>query len=71
MMIYPNPVIDVLQFENELNGEVQIIDVTGKVVHRSTLTSYNLDVSSLSTGVYQVMVKAQTGSMSVGRFVKK
>lgn len=71
MMIYPNPVIDVLQFKNELNGEMQIIDVTGKVVRHSSLTSHNLDVSSLSTGVYQVMIKEQTGSLSVGRFMKK
>lgn len=71
MIIYPNPVIDLLRFENGLNGEVQIIDITGKVVNRSTLTSYNLDVSSLSTGVYQVMVKSETGFLYFGRFVKK
>ena len=52
MMLYPNPVIDVLLFENSFVGEIAIIDITGNMIYQSTLNSNKLDVSSFATGVY-------------------
>ena len=83
LVLYPNPVVDVLQFKkggfnrsndasnNGLVGEITIFNVTGKTVHQSTLNSNQLDVSSFLPGIYQVILKNQTGSLATGRFLKK
>ncbi len=79
MIFYPNPVDDVLQFENGpitrpvngLSGEILIVDITGKTMYQSTLNANKLDVSSFPAGVYQVIIKGENGSVTTGRFVKK
>ena len=68
---YPNPVIDVLRFQKNINGTVQIVDITGKTVYNSIVNSNNLDASRFSPGIYQVIIEEDNKTLSIGRFVKK
>jgi hypothetical protein len=56
LSIYPNPVINgQLIIENgQLNANVQIIDLAGKIVINSKLNNGKLDVSTLASGTYIV-----------------
>ena len=60
--LYPNPVIDVLDFEiqSQSNSTIQIIDVLGRVVFKSDLSAGivtgRLSVSDLNAGLYVVSV---------------
>ena len=69
--LYPNPVTDVLRFQKNINGTVQIVDITGKTVYNSIVNSNKLDASRFSPGVYQVIIEEDNKTLSVGRFVKK
>lgn len=67
MVLYPNPVKDILNinFENKIES-VTIIDYTGKVVLRSELE--RIDVSHLTSGLYFVQVNE---SGKLGKFIKE
>ncbi len=58
-IIYPNPVLDRLNYKN-LNNENKaflIVDVTGKIFMKGTLVSENsIDVSQLKSGLYILRV---------------
>ena len=71
LSIYPNPVVNILNFENNINGTVQIVDITGKTVYNSIMNSNKLDASQLSPGVYYLVLKEKNGIFSAGKFVKK
>lgn len=74
--IYPNPVNDELRIMNyELTGNdnVQIFDITGKLIHHLSsnislgfTNSNSINVSSLQTGVYFIKIGKFTG-----KFTKK
>lgn len=60
LSFYPNPVSNGKVFitsKSSLNKEVTIFDILGKVVLQSTITSKELNVSSLSPGVYMIKIK--------------
>ena len=69
--LYPNPVTDVLRFQKNINGTVQIIDITGKTVYNSIINSNNLNTSHFSPGVYQIILEELKGTLHHGQFVKK
>ena len=69
--LYPNPVTDVLRFQKNINGTVQIVDITGKTVYNSVVNSNNLDASHFSPGIYQIVIEEENKTLSMGRFVKK
>ena len=69
--LYPNPVTDVLRFQKNINGTVQIVDVTGKTVYNSVVNSTHLDASIFSPGIYQIVIEEVNKTLSVGRFVKR
>ena len=60
--LYPNPVVDVLDFEiqSQSNSTIQIIDVLGRVVFKSDfsagIVTGRLSVSDLNAGLYVVSV---------------
>ena len=57
---YPNPVSNgkvYISSKSMQNKEVAIYDVLGKKVLQSTMTSKELNVSSLSPGVYIIKIK--------------
>lgn len=71
--IFPNPTVDVLNFSLKgiENTPVNIIDVNGKVVLNTTISSENsVDVSSLNNGVYFVQFEVEKKSVNY-KFIKK
>jgi len=65
---YPNPVSNgkiYISSKSMQNKDVAIYDVLGKKVQQSTMTSKELNVSSLSPGVY--IIKIKEGDATVTR----
>lgn len=59
-MVYPNPATDKLYIKGVENGEeVQVVDITGKLMQTSTYNSY-LDISQIKSGMY--VVRTQNGN---------
>jgi hypothetical protein len=56
MVLYPNPVKDVLNVKNASNVEITITNMDGRVV-RSAKNVSHVNVSDLSNGLYSVTVK--------------
>lgn len=54
--IYPNPTTGKLNIEFESEFEFKIIDALGKVILEGKSMSNSLDVSSLSSGVYRLVL---------------
>lgn len=57
---YPNPVTNgkiYITTKNALTKEVTIIDILGKVVLQTSISTKELNVSSLSPGVYVIKIK--------------
>lgn len=71
--IYPNPVNSSLHIENHLAGTVTITDINGKVIIETPINSSNhtLDVSNLSTGVYQIMLNDINNIKTYSKFIKE
>jgi len=63
--VYPNPANDWLNFSLDRinNNTVVIYDITGKVVHRSTLKTNTINISNLKTGLYFVNVDGVTSKI--------
>jgi hypothetical protein len=77
LQVYPNPASDHIQvvFDHTGTSEIDIIDMTGRIIQSSLydaggFTNLSLDVSSLNSGIYFIQVKAE-GRSSVLRFIKK
>lgn len=72
--MYPNPANDLLNIvANDKIQEVQIIDITGKVINTKSISNLNsttLSVNDLNTGVYIVNVKTNKGERQL-RLVKQ
>jgi hypothetical protein len=72
--VYPNPAKDMLYAE--LNGgnvtQVNVFDVTGKLVYSEAVNSRNIAVplNALAPGGYLLQLKGSDGSATV-RFVKQ
>ncbi len=69
--IYPNPASDYIMIscESESVRNVQIYDLTGRIVMEDEFTS-RIDVSSLSAGNYLLKIKTDEGEF-VKQFIKK
>ena len=65
MVLYPNPVSDVLTIKNaSLNGPIQIISISGQIV--KTTYGQKVDVSDLENGIYLL----RSGE-TIKRFIKQ
>lgn len=76
--IYPNPTSDQLFIQHDLNLNkntlsVLIMDVTGRVVLQKSLDAspVQLDVSTISPGIYFVQILSKEGRMSVFKKIIK
>ena len=69
--IYPNPAIDVIQF-NHINHlhSVIIYDAVGKVVFSQAPTQ-KIDISKFQNGLYFVQLNREDGFSEVRKFEKK
>ena len=74
LTVYPNPTVGEFSIEtsNTLNKSIEIIDVTGKVVHTSTsnLEVVKLNLKDVSNGVYYVKIQSNN-SVDVVKVVKQ
>lgn len=62
LSLYPNPVTNGKVFissKNDLDKEIQIFDVLGKKVVHIQLNSKELNLSSLSPGVYIIKIREE------------
>lgn len=68
LSFYPNPVSNgkvYITSKSSLAKDVTIFDILGKVVLQSTINSKELNVSSLSPGIY--MIKIKEGELTATR----
>lgn len=73
--IYPNPTNKLLNFEGIIQMKsIAIIDINGRLLQNiyfdSAKSSYQLDVSNLSSGVYFVRINSQEG-IQVKKLIKR
>lgn len=72
LIVYPNPASDFIQLDGAGNfASYELIDALGRTVQAATLTSDKIDISSLQTGVYQLVVKDVDGDMKRSVVVKE
>ncbi len=70
--IYPNPVKDILTI-NSLDQSIKnykIYNSIGQVVQINPLNEYQIDMSSLSNGVYFVKISSQSGKTITKKIIK-
>lgn len=63
--LYPNPVSSgkvYVTSKNDLDKEIQIFDVLGKKVLQTVLSSRELNISTLTPGVYIIKIKEEEAS---------
>lgn len=73
LILYPNPTKDVLNLNfNELlyNGNYSIIDLSGKLILNSQLSSNQIDVSNMANGIYFLRV-TNNGITQTQKFIKQ
>jgi Secretion system C-terminal sorting domain len=67
--IYPNPTTGIITFETDKNDieSIKVYDILGKLVHSTSISNINfqekieIDLSSLSNGIYQVRIGFKDG----------
>ncbi|RKS95099.1 putative secreted protein (Por secretion system target) [Flavobacterium limicola] len=65
LSLYPNPVNNgkvYISTKNDLDKEIIIFDVLGKKVLQTTISSRELNVSNLSSGVYIIKINEKEAS---------
>jgi len=73
LKLYPNPTASILNFSKAglENTAVQIVDITGKIIMNTTISSENtLNVEALKSGVYFVQFKLEQQNVSY-KFIRK
>lgn len=69
--IYPNPVQDLLQINGPFtSGTIRVYQMNGALVMETNL-SQNLEVSSLSSGMYLLEIETSDGIISTQKFLKQ
>ena len=71
--IWPVPAADIITLDADVdwaNSTLRVLDIIGKEVMTSALTSNQLDVSQLSTGAYTLVVSTQSDRF-IGKFTKQ
>jgi hypothetical protein len=72
-VLYPNPVVGELRFQaaGDLTGaQLQVFDLSGKLVLSVRNIANTLDVSRLHAGVYTIVIRNK-GNVITRRFVKQ
>lgn len=68
---YPNPVVDYLHFSKPLEGELTLLDISGKLVKSYPAGAYqSIDMSKLETGAYLLKVQTENGYIQAIRLIK-
>ena len=64
IFVYPNPVVSSATIKNAKNSTINIYDINSKVVFKQTFSNdqENIDLSSLSSGIYFAEIKRESTS---------
>lgn len=70
--VYPNPAHDVLSFNLESDAQVNIYDMTGRMVNTMSMSAGQgqCNVANLENGVYFLNIRYNNDKTEVARFVK-
>ncbi len=69
--IYPNPSSQEIYFGEDAYSHAEVYHISGTKVLQSPIGQDNrLDISSFANGAYVVILTSDTGSKSVGKFIK-
>ncbi|HOI32519.1 MAG: choice-of-anchor J domain-containing protein [Bacteroidales bacterium] len=70
--VYPNPATDQISFSLKANANIQIVDMTGKLVYSNRLNAGDsrIDVTNFKQGVYVIGFAYEDGTYTNARFVK-
>ena len=72
--IYPNPVLDKLHIDADTDADIEIYNIKGQQVYKSTrlqaCEQQSIDVSDLDSGVYLVRIRTAKGDI-MKRIIKK
>ena len=62
LSIYPNPANNLIVVTNLANEDIQILDITGKIIRlvKSNETKQSIDISDLQKGIYFIKVGQET-----------
>lgn len=73
--IYPNPANDYLHFTTKSNSEfiknVQLFDMSGKLVKYGAVQNNQISVKELQSGSYFILLENNNGEKLSGKFIKK
>lgn len=72
-LLYPNPTANTFQLEAKQAGNLQVMDIQGKMVKTAVALqegTNTIDISTLPTGQYVVMIRYADGTQSNSRIVK-
>ncbi len=70
MLLYPNPTDGLIQIKNshfDPGMKIQILDLNGKVVMKKKLDKNVIDLSSLSDGIYQILIAGEEYKIKLAR----
>jgi len=70
--VFPNPFTNILSISTDVNSNISIIDITGKVVYSITnsIEMIQLDLSELKTGVYFLSI-SNHNTKSISKLIKE
>ena len=72
IVIYPNPVSDILQISSETSiDNYKIMNIQGAVLKEGKPIENTIDVSNLSSGLYFLQMKLEDGDEQIQRVIKK
>lgn len=69
--IFPNPVNDILNVSGDNFDNALIYDLSGRLVMNSNFTNQSLDVRTLATGSYLILLRDDKGKSFTQKFLKK
>jgi hypothetical protein len=71
LIVYPNPVVDLLSFTTDvIGGKTIVIDAQGTVVDSQKINENSLNVTQLKQGIYFLILE-KDGKQTLKRFIKK
>ena len=75
ILVYPNPANDMIHIQSELNlqnGEIMILDMNGQQINHATFNGnqIQINIESLPSGIYFVIITDESGYRSTAKFIK-
>jgi len=65
--IYPNPAIDLINFDSDLTSgkQISIMDITGKLMEVVKMSEYNtqINLTNYRSGIYLFQIKSENGAI--------